>query len=210
MNDGGEGIDKNMRGGVLFMDERIKIAAAIIVLSLVGAFAVSFLTSVPKEKYDELQKGCEQGRIDAGKLLEAEQAKARFAGEELRGCEDEKKGAEGLIEAKNTEIAELRKDSDALAQARERADLHEQQKLLLEYYLDAFGSGKVLNNPRMQKIEGQLAVIGDAGLTGLWLEVKGCQTLLGCQNAKGKFTGAINTRMSLYANETVEIVEQAQ
>lgn len=191
------------------MDERIKIAAIVIVLSLVGAFAVSFLTSVPKDKYDSLAKNCEQAAADAGKLLDAEKAKSRFAAEELRGCEDGKKGAEGLIDAKNAEIADLRKDSDALALAREKADLHEQQKLLLEYYLDAFGPEKVLNNPRLQKIEGQLAVIGDAGLTGLWLEVKGCQTLLGCQNAKEKFTGAINTRMSLYANETVGIVKPA-
>jgi len=193
---------------VLLMDERIKIAAAVIVLSLVGAFAVSFLTSVPKEKYDELAKNCAQDKADAGQLLDAEKAASRFAAEELRGCEDEKKGAESLIEAKNAEIASLRVDSDALALAREKSDLHEQQKLLLEYYLDAFGLDKVLNNPRLQKIEGQLAVIGDAGLTGLWLEVKGCQTLLGCLNAKDKFTGAINTRMSLYANETVEIVKQ--
>jgi hypothetical protein len=154
-------MDKKVRGGVLFMDERIKIAAAVIVLSLIGAFAVSFLTSVPKEKYDTLAKNCEQEKATAAGALDAEKAKSRFAAEELRGCEDDKKGAESLIDAKNAEIA------------------------------------------------GQLAVIGDAGLTGLWLEVKGCQTLLGCQNAKEKFTGAINTRMSLYANETVEIVKPA-
>ena len=191
------------------MDERLKIAAFVVVLSLVGAFAVSFFTSVPKEKYDELANGCAQDKADAGKLLDAEKAASRFAAEELRSCEDGKKGTESLLDAKNAEIAELRKDSDALALAREKADLHEQQKLLLEYYMDAFGPGTVLNNPRLQKIEGQLALIGDAGLTGLWLEVRECQTLLGCQNAKEKFTGAINTRMSLYANETVEIVKPA-
>lgn len=192
------------------MNERIKLGAIVVVLSVIGAFALSFFTSVPKESYEALKSSCEQDKADAAKLLAAEKGKSQFAAEELAGCEDEKKGAESLVETKNAEIAELRVDSDLLSQARAKADLHEQQKLLLEYYLDAFGSGSVINNAKVQKIEAQLDAIGDAGLKGLWVEVKGCTTLLGCQDAKGRFTGAISTWMSLYANETVETVKGQQ
>lgn len=192
------------------MDERLKLIAIVAVLAIMGAAALSFFTMVPKGAYDALQKGCEQDAASAAVTLEAEKQKSRYSAEQARDCESEKQGAQQLVEAKNAEIETLQKGADVLARARARADLHEQQRLLLEYYMDAFGPDRVINNEKVQKIEAQLGAIGDAGLTGLWVNVKGCQTLLGCQDAKGRFTGAIAARMSLYANETVGIVKEIQ
>lgn len=190
------------------MDERLKIIAAVLALAIVGAFALSYLASVPKGQYDALKTSCDEERASSAALLDAEKARADYAAGQLRGCENEVNANQGLLAAKNEEIEALQVDAGVLAQARVKANAHGQMALLLSYYLDAFGPGRVPNTPRVQKIEAQLASIGDAGLTGMWVDVKTCSALISCANAKDRFTGAIGTRMSLLANETAEIVKE--
>lgn len=192
------------------MDNTLKMVAGFVALVLIGAFAVSFLSSVPKDKYDALAAKCEQDKASSAVQVAAQKDKADFAAQALADCVTEKTAGQQVIASRNAEIAVLREDSDILASARQKTSLRSQYALLLTYYNDGFGPDSVLNTVKMQRIEAQIAAIGDPALVGLFDGIRKCDSLLSCQAAKAKFTGEITGKMSLLANDTVVIVGAGQ
>lgn len=180
----------------------IAIAALALLFGCVG-------DSVPQEKYDALSASCDKAKSDAASALAEQKNSADLAGARLATCNSNSMSLEQLLAAKEQENEALAADAAVLAEAREKTDLIAQYELALEYYLDAFGPGKLPNTARMNKIDAQVALLNDSGLEAAWIGVKNCQGITGCDTAKAKMAPYISNQTQKLALEAAAIVGAA-
>ena len=104
------------------------------------------------------------------------------------------------------ENAALKAKADVLDAARAKTDRLAQYNLTLQYYLDAFGPGKVPNTARLMRIDTQLAVVNDMVLSSLINSVKNCQGITDCDKAKAAVLSYIEKQDQKLALEAAAIV----
>jgi len=176
---------------------------AIVSLALLFGCAGS---GVPQEKYDALAASCAKAKNESASALSSQIAKTSAANSQLSSCTEEKQSLEGLLSVNEQEIESLKVDAAVLASARAKTDAIAQYGLASQYYLDAFGPGKVPNTARMKKIEEEVASLNDTGLMSIWLEVKMCQSITDCDNAKAKFVPYADSQIAKLAVDAAAIV----
>jgi hypothetical protein len=178
------------------------------IIALIAAFALLYgcTASVPQEKYDALAATCQKASDDAAIALNSEVAKSSSASSQLSACSAEKRSLESLLAVKERENDLLKADAAVLDAARVKTNLMAQYDLAMEYYLDAFGPGKVPNNARMNKIDAQVASLSDSGLAAAWLAVKNCQSVSECDNAKAAIIPYVEAQKEKLAIEAASIV----
>ncbi|MFA6213792.1 MAG: hypothetical protein WC717_00765 [Candidatus Micrarchaeia archaeon] len=177
----------------------------IALLSLV-ALLFGCIGGVSQEKYDGLAASCEKAKQDAKASLAAEEAKTLASNSRLSECASDKQELEQVLTEKEQENGELRADAAVLAAARAKMVMAAQYNLTMEYYMEAFGPGKVPNTVRLKKIDAQAASLQDGALLSLWQHVKACQGITGCEEAKADFVSYINGKMASLAAEAAAIV----
>ncbi|MFA5930096.1 MAG: hypothetical protein WC861_04390 [Candidatus Micrarchaeia archaeon] len=163
-------------------------------------------SSVPQEKYDELAASCSKAKADDASLLASEIAKTSAANAKVSSCTAEKQSLESLLAVREQENGALRAEEAVLAKARAKMDLAVQYNATIGYYMEAFGPGRLPNTARLKKIDTQVDSLNDSALRPLWLGVKGCQGITGCDTAKAKFLAYIDGRMAALRLEAAAIV----
>ncbi|MFA6328427.1 MAG: hypothetical protein WCY41_03205 [Candidatus Micrarchaeia archaeon] len=179
------------------------IALAVLLFGCTG-------NGVPQEKYDALSASCEKAKADAASSLAGEMAKTGAANSRLSACTEEKQSLEELLTVREQENGELREEKAVLDSARAKMALAEQYNITMKYYLEAFGPGKVPNTLRLKKIDTQASSLNDSAIMGLWSNVKNCQGISGCDDAKEKFTAYIGGKITLLKLEAAAIVGKGQ
>jgi hypothetical protein len=180
----------------------IAIAALALLFGCTGS-------GVPQEKYDALAAWCDKAKTEAAGALAEEKGRTDLAEARLATCNSNSMSLEQLLAAKEQENGLLAADAAVLAKAKEKTDLIGQYNLAEEYYLDAFGPGKLPNTARMNKIDAQVALLGDSGLAAAWNGVKNCQGITGCDTAKAKMVPYIGNQTQRLALEAAAIVGAA-
>ena len=181
------------------------IIALVAIVSLALLFGCAG-NGVPQEKYDALSASCSKAKNDSAALLSAEIAKASSANGQLATCTDEKQSLETLLTVREQENDALRTEEAVLASARVKTDRIAEYNVTLQYYLDAFGPGKVPNTARLKKIDAQLAVVNDPMLSSLIGSVRSCQGITDCDNAKAIVQPYILKQQQALALEAAAIV----
>jgi len=181
----------------------IAIAALALLFGCVG-------DSVPQEKYDALSASCDKAKTDAASALADQKNRADLAEARLATCNSNSMSLEQLLTAKEQENDLLSVDAAVLANAREKTGMILQYNLAEEYYLDAFGPGKLPNTARMNKIDAQVALLNDSGLAAVWNGVKNCQGITGCDTAKAKVAPYISNQTQRLSLEAAAIVGAAE
>jgi hypothetical protein len=178
------------------------------VLALIASFILLYgcTSGVPQEKYDELASSCQKASDDAALALNSEIAKTSSAKEQLSSCTIGKQSLQSLLSVKEQENDILKQKVLVLDAARAKTDLMAQYDLVAEYYLDAFGPGKVPNNARMKKIDDQVASLGDSGLYDAWVAIKNCQSVSECDLSKAAIIPYIEAQKEKLAIEAASIV----
>ena len=183
--------------------------ALIALVSLVLLFGCTG-NGVPQEKYDALSASCENAKATAAASLASEETKAASANARLSACMTEKQSLESLLTSREQENEALRAEAAVLADAREKTGLARQYNATMEYYLEAFGPGKVPNTVRLKKIDTQVASLNDSALAALWQSMKNCQGISSCENAKAAFISHIDSRIMALEIEAAAIVGKGQ
>ena len=179
------------------------VLIALVSLALLFGCAGS---GVPQEKYDALSASCSKEKADAASSLSAEVAKAISANARFSTCAGEKQSLESLLAVREQENEALRAEAAVLAGARVKTDMIAQYDLALQYYLEAYGPGKVPNTARLRIIDGQLAVVNDQVLSSLINGVKNCQGITGCNNAKATVQPYIEKQQQKLAVEAAAVL----
>lgn len=177
---------------------------------LIAALALLFgcTQGVPQEKYDSLAASCAQQNATLQGEISSANSAVENAQAGLSDCVAGRQAAEGLIDAKDAEIALLRNESDILAAARQKTAAISQYDTLMVYYNDAYGVGAILNTAKLNRISAQVALLGNAALSSSWDGVKGCQTSSGCDNAKAAFLAEIDAAVALLNAQVAAIVAE--
>ena len=186
--------------------------ATIVIIAVVSLALLYGCTGngVTQEKYDALSASCSNAKADAASTLATEVSKTSAANARLSTCTEEKQSLETLLTVREQENGALRAEAAVLAMARAKIDLAGQYNLTTEYYLEAYGPGKLPNTVRLKKIDTQVNSLNDSALESLWLDVKNCQGITGCDNAKAKFIPYIDGRMTALNLEAAAIVGAGQ
>ena len=187
------------------MPTMTKIFALIALVSLVLLFGCTG-SSVPQENYDALAASCSKAKADASASLSAEVVKTSSANAKIVTCTSEKQSLESLLTVREQENAALRAEQTVLARARAKTDMIVQYNLTRQYYLEAFGPGKVPNTARLKRIDTQLAVVNDMVLSTLINSVKNCQGITDCDKAKAAVLSYIEKQDQKLALEAAAIV----
>jgi len=180
---------------------------AIVSLALLFGCAGS---GVPQEKYDSLSASCSKAKNDSAAALSDEASRTSLANARLSTCTGEKQSLETLLTVREQENEALRAEAAVLAKARAKIAIAEQYDLAEEYYLEAYGPGKLPNTVRLKKIDTQVDSLNDSALRSLWLNVKNCQGITDCDNAKAKFIPYIDGRITALKLEAAAIVGAGQ
>jgi len=167
-------------------------------------------SGVPQEKYDELSANCNIAKEDSASALSIEIAKTSAANARFSSCNEEKKSLEALLDVRKNENAALRAEEAVLDSARAKTGIAGQYNATMAYYLEAYGPDKVPNNARIKKIDTQVNSLNDAALKSYWVDVKNCQGISGCDDAKEKFTSYIDGRITAFNLEAAAIVGKGQ
>ena len=185
-----------------------KMFAIIALVSLVLLFGCTS-NSVPQEKYDALSASCSKAKEDTSALLSSEVARTSAANSRLSSCAGEKQSLETLLTVREQENEALRAEEKVLSDARAKVDMIGQYNLTLQYYMEAFGPGKVPNMARLNKIDGQLAVVKDPALSAKIGSVRNCQSITDCDNAKAAVQPYVEKQEQRLASEAAAIVGTA-
>jgi len=167
-------------------------------------------SNVTQEQYDTLSTSCAKAKSDSAAALARETAKANAATAQVSACTQEKQAVQSSLLATEQENAALQEKADVLDAAQAKTYKAAQYKLALEYYLDAFGPGKIPNTARLKKIDEQIAVVGDATLAGLISNVNNCQGIVGCSDAKAAVQPYIEAQQQKLMLEAAAIVGAGQ
>ena len=181
-------------------------------LILIVALAASVLLagcagSVPQKEYDYLKASCADEKQSLQTELDSANGKIASAAQRYEDCISAKQALEGKLEMKELENSMLRTEAGVLVTARQKAEEIAAYGLVLQYYDDAFGPGKVLNTYRLNRIDTQVRSLLDSQLLALWNGVRNCGGLTDCDSAKAKFTSEIQNKKGALALEIVEIVK---
>jgi hypothetical protein len=187
------------------MHSIIPIIAFVALLSLL----YGCVSGVPQDKYDALAASCESAKTASASALAAEVSKSGAANAKLSTCTSDRQSLQSLLDVKEQENVPLRVDAAVLAKARVKTDRIVQYNLAEEYYLDAFGAGKIPNTARIKKVDAQVSLLNDATLRVIWANVKNCQTSTGCESAKALFSPYIGNQTEKLALEAAAIVGAA-
>ena len=179
-----------------------KIIPAIAFVALL-ALLFGCTGGVPQDKYNALAVSCGAAKNASASALASEVSKTGEANAKLSACATDKQSLQSLLGITEQENTRLKEDSEVLASARAKAAMIGQYKLAEEYYLDAFGPGKIPNTARIKKADAQIAMLNDTTLLGIWANVKSCQTLTGCDNAKAAFSPYISNQTLRLALEAI-------
>jgi len=179
--------------------------ALIAVVSLALLFGCAG-SSVPQEKYDALAASCSKAKNESAASLSSQIAKTNDANSQLSSCTAQRQSLEAAQSVMERQNSELQAQADVLAAARVKTDMMGQYALAQQYYLDAYGPDKIINSARLRRIEAQVALLGDAGLSTAWYNVRDCQTITECGTAKAKFLPYISNRTNELAVEVAAIV----
>ena len=180
----------------------------IIIIAFVALLALLYgcTGGVPQDKYDVLAASCESAKNASAASLAAEVSKSVAANARLSACTSDRQSLSSLLGIAEQENTRLKADSEVLARARAKTDMIVQYSLAEEYYLEAFGPGKIPNTARLKKIDAQVGLLNDASLQGIWASVKGCQASTACDTAKAAFASYIGNQTQRLALEAVAIV----
>jgi len=192
---------------------RAEMAGMRTMLIAIAALALLFGctgSSVPQEKYDALAASCEKAKTDAAGALAGEKNRADLAEARLATCNSNSMSLEQLLAAKEQENELLSADAAVLAKARVKTDMILQYELAEEYYLDAFGPGRLPNTAKMERMDAQVALLDDSGLAAAWNSVKDCQGITGCGTAKAKMAPYIGNQTQKLALDAAAIVGAAE
>ncbi len=162
---------------------------------------------VSQGQYDSLSEKCENEKNDLRASLDTERGKADDLTGKLSECADERDAAESELSSQQEQMQKFVQDSTALGQAREKAKQIQDYELALEYYLNAFGPGKVPNTAKMNLISSQVGSLNDTVLAANWNNLQNCQGITGCDSTKGAFVQRIEDRKQELASEIVELVK---
>jgi|GEM_PF-1169647 len=180
--------------------------------SAIGMLAALLLlygcAGVPQERYDALEMACAQERSALNENLALKISDANASRLRYEKCLSEKTATETLLNQLDLQCADALKDTAILAQARMKTAKIEQYNLVLTYYDDAYGPGKIPNTPKINRIENQIASLSDVPLYNSWLAAKNCDSIGGCNTAKQNFKNMISTRVDVLEKEVVGVIGQ--
>jgi len=182
------------------------MAKAILALIFVFALLMAGCAGVPQEKYDALNSACTEGKAALQQNLDAQKARANSAEEKLSECTGARELQENMLRSKEAQIETLNANSDLLAEAKVKTDGIAQLDLLISYYNDAYGPGKIINNARLNRIETQVNLIGDDALPSKWQAVRDCYSIENCNSAKEAFSSYVNLKIAGLEKEAVKII----
>lgn len=176
---------------------------AVVLLAVIG-YGVS--KTVPSEQLDAARTQCEKDKTALSASITEAVSKTSQVQVQLTECT----GARSALQAQNTELRneneQLKQQAAVLADARKKAETVAGYQLLLTYYNDAFGVGKVPSNAKLLKIDKQASALNDAAAVSSWNAVKNCQTQSECDNAKAAFVSYVNGKIASVSMEVVSIV----
>ena len=183
-----------------------------ILFALIAAVVLLFgcTASVPQEKYDALSSSCAKAKNDSAALLSSANAKQDMTDAQLSSCLDGKQSLQSLVAERDSENAALSAQKAVLDAARVKTDLAAQYNLTMEYYLESFGPGRLPNTARLKKIDTQVSSLHDSAILPLWVAVKNCQSITGCDSAKAAFVQYIDDRMASLDMDAAAIVGKGQ
>jgi len=161
---------------------------------------------VPQEKYDALAASCDKAKNESAAALSAQMAKTSEADAQLSSCIAQMQSLEEEQTVLSRQNSALQAEAAVLAEARVKTALMGEYALAQQYYLDAYGPGKIINTAKLRNIDSQVASLNDLGLLEAWQGVRNCQTITECDSAKGKIIPYISNQTSRLAIEAAAIV----
>ncbi len=179
-------------------------------LPLMGIAALVLLfgcIGVSQEKYDGPKAQCDSEKADLSAQLSSKDSRVIELTGKISECNSQKQTMDAVIRTKDMEIAVLKNDSKVLASARAKAGRIAQYKLLITYYNEAYGPGKIANSVRLNRIDAQAASLNDTPLYASWKALRNCDGILNCDSSNAAFTKAIDSRINSLAFEIADIVK---